>query len=168
MRVWFDFSGHIMRPTLLLASAACAIACSGASPTTNFDRLPPPVPLVTASTRVDSSGGIAHLEVSAFVSNPTTVHFRLSTGPLCPEVRIFPDPTGEVQVSSGPVTTCLVSQSTVDLAPGDSITLKRVMPPEILASFPAGLYGVNVQVVTDRVVIGLWAGTVRLPLMQGP
>ena len=47
-------------------------------------------------------------------------------------------------------------------------TLKRVMSEKNLASFAAGLYGVNVQGITDPAVIGLWAGTVRLPLMRAP
>jgi hypothetical protein len=48
------------------------------------------------------------------------------------------------------------------------VALRRLVMPEILASFPAGVYGVNVQVTTDRLVIGLWVGSVRLSLAQTP
>jgi hypothetical protein len=154
-----------MRKTLRLALAACVIGCSGKSPT-DFDRLAPPSPSVTATTRVVSNGGVLSLEVSASVGNPTAVHFRVSAGSQCPSVRIFSDPTGEYELSSGPA--CPSDGPTLDLAPGDSVMLKRVFPPDSLTSFSPGLYGVNVQVTTDRVLVGVWAGTVRLPLANTP
>jgi hypothetical protein len=64
--------------------------------------------------------------------------------------------------------TCPPNDAGIDLGPGDSVALRRLVMPEILASFPAGVYGVNVQVTTDRLVIGLWVGSVRLSLAQTP
>lgn len=154
-----------MRKTLQVAFAACVIGCSGESPT-DIDRLPPPSPSVAASTRIVSNGGVLSLEVSASVGNPTAVHFRVSAASQCPSVRIFSDPTGEFKLSSGPA--CPADGPTLDLAPRDSVVLTRVFPSDSLASFSPGLYGVNVQVTTDRALVGVWAGTVRLPLANTP
>ena len=158
-------AGDMMRKTLQLALAACVIGCSGESPT-DMNRLPPPVPFVAASTRVVSSGSILSLEVSTSVSNPTAVHFRVNAGAQCPSVRIFADPTGEYEGLSVPP--CPSDGPTLDLAPGGSVVLKRVFPPDSLTSFAPGLYGINVQVTTDRALIGVWAGTIRLPLANAP
>jgi hypothetical protein len=81
---------------------------------------------------------------------------------------MFLDSTGEAKSSSGEQTTCPLNVASIDHAPEDSVALRRLVTSKTIGSFAAGLYGVNVQVTTDRGVIGLWAGSVRLPLAQIP
>ncbi len=56
----------------------------------------------------------------------------------------------------------------LELAPGDSAVLTRVLRSESLAGFAPGTYGVNVAVTTPRYLIGTWAGAIRLPLTGAP
>jgi hypothetical protein len=71
-----------------------ASGCTSDSPTYH-NRLAPPTPTVTGSTRVISTGGALALEVSTVLTNPTVAPFKVTAGTQCPAVRIFPDPTRE-------------------------------------------------------------------------
>lgn len=154
-----------MRPALQFAIGICVIGCSGDS-LPEIEHLAPPTPRVSASNGVVSTSAGLSLEVTTLVTNPTAVVFKVNAGAQCPAIRIFSDPSGEAQTLAGP-SPCPPA-ATVDLAPGDTIILKRVVPPDSLSSYSPGLYGVGVQVVTDRVVMGAWAGTVTLPLARTP
>jgi len=59
---------------------------------------------------------------------------------------------------------CKSGSPTLDLAPGDTATLTRVLPADMLASFAAGKYGITVVVTTVTAVSGSWGGAVLLPL----
>jgi len=63
---------------------------------------------------------------------------------------------------------CPPDASMLELAPGDTTMLTRVLRADTLASFAPGTYGVNVAVTTSTGLIGLWAGAVQLPLARGP
>jgi hypothetical protein len=117
---------------------------------------------VSASTQVVSTASGPSLEIAALITNPTAVVFKLNTGAQCPAIQIFPDPSGEIQSNACP------PAATVDLAPGDTVVLKRVLPSDSLSSYAPGLYGVNIELATDRWAIGAWAGTVSLPLASTP
>jgi hypothetical protein len=79
-------------------------------------------------------------------------------------VRLFSDPTGEYFVSLDASIACAQNGTTLDLAPGDTAVLTRVIRADSLASFAQGVYGINVAVTTNTTLIGAWAGAVRLPL----
>ena len=130
-------------------------------------RAPVPRPLtVTASARVLSATGAGpSLEVSALLENRTTRHKQVVIGARCPLwVRLFPDPTGEMFESFDDSSLCRTRGPSLDIAPGHSATLTRVLRADTLTSFAPGTYGVNVAVTTNDGSIGAWAGTVQLPL----
>jgi len=105
------------------------------------------------------------LEVSALLRNSTKSHILLVNVAKCPLfVRLFADPTGEPSGSLDGSMACASTAPTLDLAPGDTAILTRVLPADVLASFAAGRYGINVVVTTTTVVSGAWGGTVLLPL----
>jgi len=63
---------------------------------------------------------------------------------------------------------CPPDASMLELAPGDTAVLTRVLGADTLASFAPGTYGVNVAVTTSTGLIGVWAGAVQLPLASPP
>jgi hypothetical protein len=153
---------------LVLFLSMAANACS--RDTTEIqDRLPPPTLVLTGSSRVVIVGASdTSLEVSAHLYNPTSVPLRVDTGPDCPlAVSLVSDSTAQNIVNID-VQECPSTASTVDVAPGDSTTLVRVLPPSALSSYASGVYDVNVGVASSAALMGAWAGTVRLPLAPGP
>ncbi|MDE3128361.1 MAG: hypothetical protein KGL38_10175 [Gemmatimonadota bacterium] len=155
---------------VLTAAIALAAAACGGAPTGTGRSLPPPTLQVSGSTRIRTdSGGQSELEVLAALSNPTSVHILVGMGAQCPlYVHVYPDPTGAYMVPAGGPAGCAASAMTLDLAPGDSAVLTRVVPPDSLASLAPGTYGVALGVVTSTAIIGMWAGTVQLPVGSGP
>jgi hypothetical protein len=125
----------------------------------------PPTLRITGTNRVVSVAGVPHLEVSASLRNPTTIHIRVSVGEQCPLfVQLYPDTTGEPAGRLNPSMACPPSAPTRDLAPGDTALLIRVLGGDSLASLAPGNYGVNIAVTTSTALIGKWAGFVQLPL----
>jgi hypothetical protein len=93
------------------------------------------------------------------------VHFQVAVGAQCPLfVQIFPDPTGEPSASASGSMACARGGPTLDLAPGDTAVLTRVLTAETLAAFAPGTYGVSVMVTATTQLIGAWGGAVQLPL----
>jgi len=138
-------------------------ACTGESPTQL--RLAPPTLSITATTRVVSAGGGSNLEVSASLRNATASRIRVAVGAQCPLfVRLFLDPTGEPAGSLDSSMACVLGASTIELAPGDTAALTRVLSADTFVSFAPGTYGVNVAVTTSSGLLGVWAGAVQLPL----
>lgn len=130
------------------------------------DRLPPPTPSVSASTLVlRPAGRTPALQVSARVWNETSEAMRVAVGPECPLfVRVFPDTTEEYQGSVDGSMACAPGTLTLLLAPGDTTVLTRVLTAAELAPHPPGTYGINVVVTTTAAIIGMWGGTIDLPL----
>jgi len=156
-----------MRYARWAALSLSLAACARARPT-ELQTAPPTLDVI-ATTRILSTGGNANLEVSASVQNNTSSHFRLEVGSRCPlYVRLFPDPTGQYADSLAPSMGCISSDSIVDLAPGDTSSVLRVLPADSLANYAPGTYGVNVVVTTTAGVIGAWAGAIQLPLAVLP
>lgn len=157
-----------MRTALPLLVALGLLACTDRAPTQNIyeRRLAPPMLSVSATTRVLPVAGAApDLEISALLWNSTAVHFKVAVGAQCPLfVRIFPDPTGEPSGSLNASMACAQGGPTLDLAPGATAVLTRVVRADTLATFAPGTYGVNVAVTTTTDLIGVWAGSVQLPL----
>ncbi len=154
--------------TTLVAQAQDDPAVRATSLLTVFYRsLAPPTLDVRGASRVVSVGGAPALEVTASVSNRSTVNLRMGAGPLCPYITIIPDPTGEPISSTNASMACPMDPNVV-LAPGDSIVLTRVLPADSLARFAAGTYGVNVTVRSDDYLTGTWAGAIQLPLSRAP
>ena len=153
---------------LLLFVATGANACSR-EPTQAEDRLPPPSLYLTGTNRVVIAGDAdTSLEVAAHVYNPTSVHLGVHTGADCPlAVSLIPDSTAEYMVNIG-VEDCPSTAQTIDVAPGDSITLVRVLHASALSSYAQGVYGINVGIASSNALIGAWAGAVRLPLAPTP
>lgn len=155
---------------MALALAAVGLAgCHGERLLTE-DHLGPPLPQVTATTRI-LGGSDPAVEVEAIVRNPTGKHILMPTSAVCPlYVRIFPDSSGQEQGAVGPSMECSIQRTTplLDLAPGDSTRLSRTIPSDSLASYPRGTYGVNVAITIVSGVIGVWAGAIRLPLTSVP
>src|SRR6266581_6645186 len=158
-----------MRSSIRLLVLVALCACRGQGPT-EMNRLAPPTLTVSASTRVVSvASGAPNLEVSALLRNATTVRIGVAVGAHCPLfVRVFPDPTGEYSGSLDASMACPPDASMLELAPGDTTMLTRVLRADTLASFAPGTSGVNVAVTTSTGLIGLWAGGVQLPLARGP
>jgi hypothetical protein len=142
--------------------------CSSKTPTENDAglRLPPPTLSVTATSHpIPNAGGGQDLEVIALLRNSTKSHILLVNGAQCPLfVRLFLNPTGEPSGAVDPSMGCKSGGQTLDLAPGDTVALTRVLPADTLASFAAGKYGINVVVTTTTVVSAAWGGAVLLPL----
>jgi hypothetical protein len=91
----------------------------------------------------------------------------VAVGVGCPLfVKLFPDPTGEYEGSTDSSMGCLSGGPALDLAPGDTAVLTRVIGADTLASFAPGTYGINVVVTTNPFLIGVWAGAVQLPLAR--
>ncbi|HYT69939.1 MAG TPA: hypothetical protein VEK78_01075, partial [Gemmatimonadales bacterium] len=87
------------------------------------------------------------------------MRIRIALGTQCPLfVRIFPDPTGEYAASVNGSMACPPGASPLELAPGDTAVLTRVLGADTLASFAPGTYGVNVAVTTSTGLLGVWAG----------
>jgi hypothetical protein len=130
----------------------------------------PAMPTVSAATRIVSGTSLS-LEVSAIVRNPTRSHILVVNGPDCPLfVRIFPDSSAEEQVASSPTVSCAISRTPplVDLSPGGSMQIRRVIPGDSLAAFSSGTYGVYVAVEIVNAFVGAWAGAIQLPLASSP
>ena len=160
-----------MRVLRFLVPTAALLACSSPAPTESHSQLTtaPPTLSVAASTRVVRSSGQPALEVAATLRNATTTHIRVASGAACPlAVRLFSDPTGQAQGTLDASTACTAASPSLDLAPGDSAMVTHVVPADSLASLGSGVYGVNVAVTTTTAVIGVWAGTVTLPLPTAP
>lgn len=155
-----------MRHAIQLLVALALFACTGQGPT-EMNRLAPPTLSVSATTRVlPVASGAPDLEVSASLRNATRTRLWVALGAQCPLfVRVFPDPTGEFAGSLDASMACPPGASTLELAPGDSTVLTRVLGADSLASFAPGNYGVNVAVTTSTGLIGVWAGAVQLPLV---
>src|SRR6185436_2365001 len=169
MQYWNSslFGSH-MSKSLFALIALFVVGCGSGVPTESkvLRSLPPPTLSMAATTqRVLNSSGGRDLEVTALLRNPTKVHIRVVNGPQCSlVVRLSPDPTGEMAGSLDGSMGCPSGLQTIDLAPGDSVVLKRVLASDTLSSFPAGTYGVNVAITTATYVQGAWAGAVVLPL----
>ncbi|MEO7086079.1 MAG: hypothetical protein ABI442_19905 [Gemmatimonadaceae bacterium] len=151
---------------LVGGSLACALGCTKqiGDP---LNHIAPPVLRITGSSQVVTANGQQTLVVTAALRNDTQVHFQLAVEPSCAlYVRIFSDPTGEQQGSSG--TGCPVGVKSIDFAPGDSTSLTRTYSMDDLSSYAAGLYGLNITVTTNTYILGAWAGAVRLPLGSAP
>lgn len=117
---------------------------------------------------MNAGTGQASLQVAALVTNTTSVHIRLAAAPACPlYVNIFPDSTGEQMGFRNP-DPCPAATETVDMAPGDTVTLTRLVPASALAAYAAGVYGVNVGITDGGYSSTTWAGAVRLPLAPTP
>lgn len=109
------------------------------------------------------------LEVSASLRNATKVRIQVAVGAQCPLfVRLFPDPTGEPAGSLDASMACAPGGSILDLAPGDTTVVSRVLQQDTLSAFAPGTYGVNVAVTTTTGLLGAWAGAVQLPLVAAP
>jgi hypothetical protein len=153
--------------TALLPLALVLMACTDQAPTeTAHHKRDSQTISVSAVTRVMVSAiAPPELEVSASLLNGMPSLVRVAVGEQCPLfVRIFPDPTGEYMGALNASMACAPGGPALDLAPGDSAVLTRVLGADTLASFAPGRYGVNVAVTTDTYLIGVWAGTVQLPL----
>lgn len=160
----------LMRGTVRLVVALGALACTSPTSTENDSglKLSPPTLSVSATTRVVSVAGAApELEVSASLRNATMSHIQVAVGAQCPLfVRLFPDPTGEFRNSTDPSMACPPGGPNLDLAPGDTAVLTRVLPADTLTTLAQGTYGVNVAVTTSTALVGVWAGAVQLPLQS--
>ena len=110
--------------------------------------LPRNVSLRAGTRVVQVAGATPALEVSVTLLNTTPASIHVAAGPQCPFVSIFADPTGEPMGSLTGAMTCPAEPS-VDVAPGDSTVLTRVLPADTLATFPPGTYGVNVADIQD-------------------
>jgi hypothetical protein len=159
--------GGSMRNEVKVLVTLGLLACTGRAPTENsYWGTAPPTLTVTATTRVlPVAGGAPDLEISALLRNSTVSHIQVAVGAQCPLfVRIFPDPTGENSGSLDLSMACAQGGPTLDLAPGDTAVLTRVLRADSLASFAQGTYGINVAITTTTDLMGVWAGAVHLPL----
>jgi hypothetical protein len=158
-----------MRKIMLSMIALGSLACRGDT-VTNVQccelRLPPPTVTVRATSRpILNADSLAELEVSAVVSNRTSVHLNVAVGVQCPlGVRIFPDPTGAQMSEVSESMACPSGGPTVDLGPSDSLTLTHVVHADSLSLFAPGAYGLSVVLRSSTAIIGVWAGAVQLPL----
>src|SRR5438094_192095 len=139
-----------MRTVIRLLVALELLACTGET-STGMLTLAPPTLSVTATTHVlpvvDSP---PELQVSASLRNGTKLRIRVAVGTQCPLlVQLSPDPTGEPAGSLDASMACLPGGSSLELAPGDTAVLTRVLGAAHLASYAAGLYGFNVAVPTS-------------------
>ena len=157
-----------MRKALRVLPVSIAAACSGQG-VTNLHSLAPPTLQVTGTSRVVSSPTVPDLEVSALLHNTTRVRIQVAVGAQCPLfVRLFPDASGQPLGSLDPSMACAPGGSSLDLAPGDSAVLTRIIPGDSLTAFASGTYGVNIAVTTSTGLLGAWAGAVQLPLALAP
>ena len=160
-----------MKPVLLASLFAVAVvgvtACSDSS-SDNYGLGPAPPSIDFRAVSLDS-GGV--LKINVTVSNPSSVHLQVSNAPECPfDVRIFADSTGQAMVGFGTIlgATCPSSAKTTDLAPRDSLILTRTFSATDLTQDSPGLYGINVTVGSNTVIVTGWGGAVRLPLSSKP
>jgi hypothetical protein len=128
-----------MRSSIRWPVLVALCACTGRGPT-EMNRLPPPTVSVSASTRVVSvASGAPNLGVSASLRNATKLRIGVAVGSQCPLfVRVFPDPTGEYAGSLNASMACPPDASMLELAPGDTAVLTRVLGADTLASFAPG------------------------------
>jgi hypothetical protein len=155
-----------MRKFAAMLAVLCALSCKSNGPTVADNRVAPPMLSVSATSRalsVADSG--SELVVSALLRNGTSAQIRVSVGAVCPLfVRIFSDQTGASEGSLDSSMGCSLGGPTLDLAPGDTAVLSRVIGAAELSSYLPGTYGINVVVTTDPGLIGVWAGAIVLPL----
>ncbi len=158
-----------MRTVIRVLVAVELLACTGETPT-GMLTLAPPTLSVTATTHVlPVVNSTPELQVSASLRNGTKLRIGVAVGTQCPLlVQLSPDPTGEPAGSLDASMACPPGGSTLELAPGDTAVLTRVLGADTLASYAAGLYGVNVAVTTSTGLLGVWAGAVQLPLTTSP
>ena len=161
--------GSLMRYPIRFLVALVLVACAGETPT-EMHRLAPPTLYVSAASRVVSeTDSVLALEVSATLRNETGVHIQVRVGPTCPLfVRLFWNPTGEPAGHLSSSMACPRGGPTLDLAPGDTTVLRRILGAATLATYAPGTYGVNVAVTTSTGLLGAWAGAVQLPLATPP
>lgn len=155
-----------MKRNLQLAFGICAIGCSHSS-STELNQLASPAPNVTASNKIVATANGPSLEITALITNATSASFTLNDGTECPAIQVFSDPSGEHQVVSSPPL-CVADKPALNLAPGDTVVLKRIVSTAYVTSFSPGLYGLNIEVTGAQLRVGVWAGTVRLPLSIAP
>jgi len=158
-----------MRTVIRVLVGVELLACTGETPT-GMLTLAPPTLSVTATTHVlPVVNSTPELQVSASLRNGTKLRIGVAVGTQCPLlVQLSPDPTGEPAGSLDASMACPPGGSTLELAPGDTAVLTRVLGADTLASYAAGLYGVNVAVTTSTGLLGVWAGAVQLPLTTSP
>ena len=144
-------------------------ACAGEAPT-EMNRFPPPTLSVSATTHVLSVADAApELEIIASLRNATMSPIHVAAGTQCPLfVQLFSSPTGECVGSVNSSMACPLGASAIELAPGDTTRLSRVLGADTLASFAPGTYAVRVTVTTNTAFIGVCAGTIQLPLAPSP
>ena len=144
----------------------CGCSSGGTTTPSQTDRLAPPTLSISGTTRIVTvATGSPSLEVAASIQNRTSIHIQVAVGGGCPLfVRLFPDPTGEYRESLDASMACAAGNPTLDLSPGDSVVLTRVLGADTLASYSPGWYGVNLAVTTSTALIGVWGGAVQLPM----
>ena len=160
-----------MKKIFACVVAVSILACTEhGSPTGNDPRLAPQHLTVTATSRVIASdGGARAIEVSATLKNETNVVRSVAVDPDCPlVVSIQPDPTGEPQLSTSATMFCAETAAMLSIAPGDSAILTRVIGPDSLATYGPGTFGLGALVTTNTALMGIWAGSVQLPLSDAP
>src|SRR2546430_14157232 len=148
-----------MRTVIRVLVAVELLACTGETPT-GMLTLAPPTLSVTATTHVlPVVNSTPQLQVSASLRNGTKLRIGVAVGtPWPPLVQLSPDPPGEPAGSLDASMACPPGGSTLELAPGDTAVLTRVLGADTLASYAAGLYGVNVAVTTSTGLLGGCAG----------
>jgi hypothetical protein len=159
-----------MRSVIRAVVALDLLACTGNTPTGSMLTLAPPTLSVSAATHVlPATSGTPELQVSASLRNGTKIRIGVAVGTECPLfVQLSPDPTGQPAGSLDASMACPPGGSVLELAPGDTAVLTRVLGADTLAAYAAGLYGVNVAVTTSTGLLGVWAGAVQLPLTTSP
>ncbi len=143
--------------------------------------LPPSTPETRFATRVlAGAGGASELELTTWFVNRTTVHIRVGSGAQCPWVGFYPGEVGALPWEEAWVN-CRPAPS-IDLAPGDSTVITRVVPADKLATYTPGPYLVEVFAtistsewcsdVPDGIPVtgvqGVWSGWMELPLKRTP
>ena len=153
-----------MRRFLFIVPLVGLIAC-GADTITHS--LAPPTPGITGSVRtVTDSTGALGVEVAAHVTNGTAQHFHLCADPPL-YVKVIPDWSPTEPLNLGIPDRCSPEALTVDLRPGDSTVIARVIPGNAFPSTPPTIYGFAVGVVFDGGSVTLFAGSTRVPLVSG-
>ena len=158
-----------MRRAVGLLIVLSLLACKGESPTQTYTGLTtaPPTLYPTATLAVLVTGGFPVLEVTVTLHNYTPVHLQAVVSTTCPFAEhIFPDSSGAYAYIG--VVGCPAGGVNVDVAPGDSTILRKMIGADTLGTFAPGMYGVDILVGTVSGSIGAWAGAVRLPLTPPP
>ena len=158
-----------MHKSLRLLSILVIVGACNSQGVTEVNRLPPPTLQVTGTSTVVSGASGPDLQVSAALRNATKVRIQVAVGAQCPLfVQLFSDPSGQPIGSLDASTGCAPGGSTLDLAPGDTATLTRLIHGDSLTAFSPGTYGVNIAVTTSTGLLGAWGGSVQLPLVVAP